>query len=41
VSDSLGIARWQLRAALHQARHRGNLGMKMTNEPRRERSRAT
>ncbi len=26
VSDALGIARWQLRAALHQIKHRSNLG---------------
>jgi hypothetical protein len=26
VSDALGIARWQLREALHQIKHRSNLG---------------
>jgi hypothetical protein len=26
VSDALGIARWQLRAALHHIKHRSNLG---------------
>jgi predicted ThiF/HesA family dinucleotide-utilizing enzyme len=26
VSDALGIARWQLRAALHLIKHRSNLG---------------
>jgi hypothetical protein len=26
VSDALGIARWQLREAPHQIKHRSNLG---------------